>query len=41
MIQEAGLRALMPSHQTIFDVPVHGNIWVNQVLLRQELNWYW
>jgi beta-glucosidase len=34
-----GLRGLMPSHQTIFDVPVHGNAWVGQVLLRQELNW--
>jgi beta-glucosidase len=36
---KAGLRGLMPSHQTIFDVPVHGNAWVGQVLLRQELNW--
>jgi beta-glucosidase len=39
MIEQAGLRGLMPSHQTIFDVPVHGNAWVGQVLLRQELNW--
>ena len=35
----AGLRGLMPSHQTIFDVPVHGNAWVGQTLLRRELNW--
>jgi beta-glucosidase len=39
MITEAGLRGLMPSHQTIFDVPVHGNAWVGQTLLRGELNW--
>ncbi len=39
MILESGLRGLMPSHQTIFDVPVHGNAWVGQVLLRQEMQW--
>ena len=38
MIRKAGLRGLMPSHQTIFDVPVHGNAWVGQTLLRRELN---
>ena len=39
MVNKAGLRGLMPSHQTLFDVPVHGNAWVGQELLRNELNW--
>jgi len=39
MIKRAGLRGLMPSHQTIFDVPVHGNAWTGQTLLRDELAW--
>ena len=37
LIQRAGLRGLMPSHQTVFDVPVHGNVWVGQTLLRSEV----
>jgi len=27
----------MPSHQPLFDVPVHGNAWLGQTVLRQEL----
>jgi beta-glucosidase len=38
MVQRAGLRALMPSHQLVNDVPVHGNAWTGQTLLRGELN---
>ena len=34
MTARAGLRALMPSHQTVFGVPVHGNAWLGQSLLR-------
>lgn len=28
----------MPSHQLLFDVPVHGNAWLGQAVLRKELN---
>jgi len=37
IIKDAGVRGLMPSHQTAFDVPVHGNAWLGQTVLRGEL----
>ena len=36
MASNAGLRALMPAHNTVLDVPCHGNKWLIQDVLRDE-----
>lgn len=36
MMRRAGLRALMPAHQTVFGVPAHGNAWLGQTILRGD-----
>jgi len=33
---QAGVRAVMPSHQTVGDVPMHGNRWMIDQKLRQD-----
>ena len=35
-LAQAGVRALMPSHNTVNDIPAHGNAWLIKRTLREE-----
>ena len=36
----SGLRAAMPAHNTVLDVPCHGNVWLVDTVLRKEFGFH-
>ena len=37
--RRAGARGVMPSHQTLLNMPCHANQWLLDGLLRKEMAW--